>query len=337
VQSDPPQPASPPAAPRLSRAAVVSFFLGLLSPLLLLLTGVPAIVIGLSALRGVNVADGRLRGRRLAAAGIALGGLGCVLTVIGLAVLVYVTVHTRGQRLECENNLRRIGAAVNNYQTNNNAFPPAALPNAALPPDKRLSWLAALPPYLESTTRDAQRMKSLYDQLDVNAAWDAGPNATVAHTAAPLCICPAHAAGAPNPAPGHTDYVGMAGVGPNAAALPLTDPNAGIFGYNRTVRHTLQLDDVTAGVSEVLMATETERDNGPWTAGGPPTVRGLDRADAPYTGPGRPFGGMHPGGQNGLFADGSARFLNDDISPAVFETMTRLAQPPPTGPAQPAP
>ena len=72
------------------------------------------------------------------------------------------------------------------------------------------------------------------------------------------------------------------------------------------------------------MATETGRDNGPWTAGGPPTVRGVDPADAPYIGPGRAFGGLHPGGLNVLFADGSAEFMQDDVSPQFFETLTRF-------------
>ena len=318
--SDAPEtPSTPPAAP-VSRGAVVSFLLGLTAPLFLLLTGIPAVWIGLASLRGVNAAEGRLRGRRLALAGIGLGIAGCVLAVLGLAVVVYVTLHVRSQRLECENNLRRIGAAVGKYYDEHKAFPPGTLPNAGLPPEQRLSWLAALPPYLELKTRDGERMQSLYGQLDRNAAWDAGPNAAVAHSAAPLYVCPAHAGEDPNLAPGHTDYVGLAGVGPNAAELPLSDPNAGLFGYARTVT----LNDIQAGTSHVLMATETGRANGPWTAGGPPTVRGVDPADAPYVGPSRAFGGMHPGGLNVLFADGGAEFMADTVSPSFFETLTRL-------------
>ncbi len=216
-----------------------------------------------------------------------------------------------------------------NYHTTNGAFPPGTLPNAGLPPDKRLSWLSALPPFLEQKTRDAERMQSLYGKLDPSLAWDAGPNAAVAHSVAPVCVCPAHAAADPNLTPGHTDYVGLAGVGPDAATLPLSDPNAGMFGYDRTVKR----DDVTAGTSETLMATETGRANGPWTAGGPPTVRGVDPADAPYIGPGRAFGGLHPGGLNVLFADGSAEFMQDNVSPQFFETLTRLHR----GAAAPAP
>ncbi len=308
----------PPTAPALSRAAVVSFLLGLASPIFLFLTGIPAIWIGLNAVRAVHRAEGRLRGRRLAVAGMVLGGAGCIAAVLGLLMVVFYTLRVRSQQLECENHLRRLGAAVLNYHTTHDTFPPGTLPNPGLPPEKRLSWLSALPPFLEQKTRDAERMQSLYGQLDPSLAWDAGPNAAVAHTTAPVCICPAHAG--PNLAPGHTDYVGLAGVGPDAARLPLSDPNAGMFGYDRIVKR----DDLTAGASETLMATETGRANGPWTAGGPPTVRGLDPADALYIGPGRAFGGLHPGGLNVLFADGSAEFMKDDVLPQFFETLTRL-------------
>ena len=318
MQTDPPDESlTPPLVPGISRAAVVSFLLGLASPFFLILTGIPAVWIGLNAVRAVNAAEGRLRGRRLAVAGMVLGGAGCAAAVLGLLVIVFFTLHVRSQRLECENNLRRIGAAVLNYHTTNGAFPPGTLPNAGLPPDKRLSWLSALPPFLEQKTRDAERMRSLGGQLDPALAWDAGPNAAVAHTVAPVCVCPAHAGADPNLAPGHTDYVGLAGVGPDAATLPLSDPNAGMFGYDRTVKRS----DLTAGTSETLMATETGRANGPWTAGGPPTVRGVDPADAPYIGPGRAFGGLHAGGLNVLFADGSAEFMQDGVSPHVFEML----------------
>lgn len=95
---------------------------------------------------------------------------------------------------------------------------------------------------------------------------------------------------------------------------------AGVFGYDRTVGPA----DLTAGTSRTLLASETTRDNGPWTAGGRPTVRGIDPNDVPLLGPGRAFGGLHPGGLNVLWADGSAGFMEDTISPPLFESLTRV-------------
>ena len=143
-------------ASSLCARAVICFVLGLLSPALLFLTGVPALWTGVRALRLINASDGRLHGRRLAVAGMILGGLGCAAAVIGTLAIAFVELRVRSQRLECLNNLRQIGAAVLNYQSTNNAFPPGTLPNAALPPEKRLSWLTALPPFMEQKTKDAR-------------------------------------------------------------------------------------------------------------------------------------------------------------------------------------
>ena len=119
----------------------------------------------------------------------------------------------RSQRLECLNNLRRIGGAVLNYQSTNNAFPPGTVANAALPPDKRLSWLTTLPPFMDLKSKDARAAQTLYEQLDPVLAWDAGVNEPVAHAAALFCRCPAAPFVDPRFARGFTSYVGLAGVG----------------------------------------------------------------------------------------------------------------------------
>jgi hypothetical protein len=306
--------------PRLCTPAVVCFVFGALSPALLFLTGIPALWMGVRALRSINASDGRLRGRRLVIAGMVLGGLGCAAAVFGTLALVFVELRARGQRLECLNNLRQIGGAVLNYQSANSAFPPGTVPNAALPPEKRLSWLTTLPPFMEQKTKTARDAQTLYDRLDPSLAWDAGANAAVAHASVPFCRCPAHPFDDPGVIRGQTSYVGLAGVGRDAAELPRGNPLAGIFGYDRVVRRA----DLTAGATQTLLATETARDNKPWTAGGSATVRGLDRADAPYIGPGRAFGGMHPHGLNVLRADSGADFMTDDVAPGFFETLTRV-------------
>ena len=318
-----PEPLPDTPRPHISRGAVVSLVLGAASPLLLFLTGVPALWVGLISLRTINAAGGRLRGRRLAVAGMVLGGLGCAASVLGLLVIVFTTLQVRSQRLECLNNLRQVGDAVLKYEDAHKAFPPGTVANADLPPDRRLSWLTTLPPFMDQRTATAQTMQARGEQLDPALAWDAGADAAVAHTAAPLFRCPADAAHDPRVTPGLTDYVGLAGVGRDAADLKRGDPMAGVFGYDRTVTPK----ELTAGTTRTLIVTETARDNGPWTAGGPPTVRGLDPADKPYLGPGRAFGGLHPGGLNVLWADGSADFMEDGILAGVVrDADARLAR-----------
>jgi prepilin-type processing-associated H-X9-DG protein len=116
-------------------------------------------------------------------------------------------------------------------------------------------------------------------------------------------------------------YVGVAGIGADAAALPARHPHAGVFGYDRVTR----LRDLSDGVATTMVVVETTRGHGPWTAGGPTSVRGVDPATRPYIGRDRPFGGYHPGGANVAFADCSIRLVRDSIDPKVFEALSTVA------------
>jgi hypothetical protein len=117
-----------------------------------------------------------------------------------------------------------------------------------------------------------------------------------------------------------TNYVGAAGVGTDAAALPEGDRRAGFFGYDRKLRR----DEIKDGASATISVVETTQ-TGPWIAGGWPSARGLDPADRPYVGAGRPLGGIHPGGMQVAFADASCRFVRETVSPAVLEALVTTA------------
>jgi uncharacterized membrane-anchored protein len=64
--------------------------LGLLSLLLSVVTGIPAIWVGRRALKNINATDGDLRGRWAAWTGIALG---CLSVVVLIAVWIYLHTH----------------------------------------------------------------------------------------------------------------------------------------------------------------------------------------------------------------------------------------------------
>ena len=129
-----------------------------------------------------------------------------------------------------------------------------------------------------------------------------------------------------------TAYLGVAGVGPDADTLPPGDRRAGVFGLDRR----LALEDITDGTSNTLLVLESARDNGPWARGGAATLRGLDPAERPYLGAGRPFGGTHfaenslfgrgkPVGCNAAMADGAVRFLQEAVSPQTLEALATVA------------
>jgi prepilin-type processing-associated H-X9-DG protein len=313
-------------APRTSPAALASFVLGLASLALLALAGLPALYLGLRGVRAVNESGGRLRGLRLAVAGMALGAVTSAATLVGFAALVVVHLAVRSYQVECVNNLRRLGLAVHGHSDLHADAPPAGrgapfprgtVPNADLPPERRLGWLAEVLPFLV----EKGPYQSLPGKVDLRRGWEAPANAGALNTPVRYFLCPAHPHFDPAARPGLTHYVGLAGVDPDAARLPTGHPRAGVFGYDRVVR----LTDVTAGLSYTVMVAETARDNGPWLAGGPPTVRGVPPDEERYLGPGRPFGGMHPRGANLLWADASVRWVADTVPAENFRAQSTLA------------
>lgn len=305
---------------RFSKAALAAFVLALSSIGLSLVTALPALYVGVQAIRTINRDDGRLRGRSLAIAGLALSAVVTVLTVIGLVTMVLLYVQEKNHVAGCANNLRLIGLAVNRYSDlHDHHFPPGTVLNPALKPPERLSWEAAILPYLSEGGPAGKRWEKLAQEIAFKEAWDAPANAGLRRNLAPY-LCPAFARELPPGQVGLTSYVGIAGVGTDAATLPLTDANAGFFGYDRLLRET----DMSASLGATMTAIETMQENGPWPAGGPTTVRGVGPDDDRYLGLGAAFGGLHRNGANVLWADGSVRIVTEQINPDLFRDQARI-------------
>ncbi|HEY7159032.1 MAG TPA: DUF1559 domain-containing protein [Gemmataceae bacterium] len=306
---------------RLSKTAVLAFVLGVGSLLLSVVAALPALYVGWRAVRAINSSDGRLYGRRLAIAGLVLGIVTTFATLLGCVALILLPAQEKSHLAGCTNNLRLLGQAVNRYGDHNNGqFPPATVLNASLSPERRLSWEAAIVPHLSEGTAAGKKWEELAREIAFQEAWDAAANDTPRQKNVAPFLCPTFVRGFAEGRKGLTAYVGVAGVGDDAAALPLTDPRAGFFGYDRT----LTRDAITAGLSTTMVVVETTRDNGPWLAGGTPTVRGLDPDGERYIGLGQPFGGLHREGCNVLWADGSVRRVRDNVAPEVFRDTARI-------------
>ncbi len=223
-------------------------------------------------------------------------------------------------RAQCQNNLKQIALGGHQYHDAEGHWPVGTLPSEALPPEKRLSWQAALLPYLEQD--------GLYKALDRGAAWDGGKNATEARRPVRTFTCGIARSGNDE----KTSYVGVAGVGADAATFPLRDARCGLFGYDRRVKQK----DVADGLANTLLALDTSREPGAWAAGGGATVRGLDPQGQPYVARDGQFGLVHrdpptiqfarlPVEASSAFADGSVRMLADKVSPGVLEALATIA------------
>ncbi|VTT96937.1 Uncharacterized protein OS=Planctomyces brasiliensis (strain ATCC 49424 / DSM 5305 / JCM 21570 / NBRC 103401 / IFAM 1448) GN=Plabr_4569 PE=4 SV=1: SBP_bac_10 [Gemmataceae bacterium] len=264
-----------------------------------------------------------------------------VLAVAGLAVTLFVPwlANTRrvAIRAVCDNHMRQLGWGIGNYRDAAGRYPAGTVQGTNLPPEQRLSFYVSLLPYLE--------MNPFYEQFQLDAAWDVKPNNTVeiAHISYYVFECPqwrasprgeeqAARSAAVRGFSTLTPYVGMAGVGADAASRSAGAPGIGMFGYDRT----LKCEDVKDGLGSTIMLIESGTDLGPWLRGGPSTARPLELTDGPVTGEGRAFGGTHfrntlpfrppePVAFHVLLADASVREFRDTVSPQLLAALATVA------------
>jgi prepilin-type processing-associated H-X9-DG protein len=194
-----------------------------------------------------------------------------------------------------------------------------------LPPEQRLSYLVELLPFVEAAPRPP---------FDKTKPWDSEENKPHLFRYRNKegvekeghwghyrpWLCPSKPKETPLDQFSVTHYVGIAGIGHDAISRPSDAPGIGFFGYDRT----LSLNDIKNNLTNTLIVIETELINGPWVASGYPTVRGLVPDSPAYLGKGGQFGGIHRGGANALFADGSVRFLTDDMDRKLLEAMVSI-------------
>jgi hypothetical protein len=218
-------------------------------------------------------------------------------------------------RTQCANNFKQFGLTLENYRScNEEQFPPAGRPNDNLPLEKRLSWIVNLGPYIQSD--------NLYERMDTKKGWDAEENRYLAVRRMRLVECYAFPEGEPESTLVPSHYVGIAGLGPDAASLPAKDARAGFFGYERK----LHPKDLGERGSAILVAIETAQASGAWTVAGFPTLRDVEEGSDRYLGSWAPFGGTHRGGAQALFADASVRFLDNGLDSRVLEEMATVKE-----------
>ena len=212
------------------------------------------------------------------------------------------------RRTVSKNNLKQLGLAMHNYHDVYNHFPVGTQPDTDLQPEQRLSFFYSILPYMEQA--------ALYNQMRVSdkTRWDGDPLRRLTTVAVETF----HNPNLPTVLPHAAHYVGMAGVGEDAPELPVRHERAGIFGYDRKTRFR----DVLDGTSNTIMLTETNEVDIPWAAGGR-TLKSLTQE--PYVNGPDGIGSPTPGGCNVLMADGSVRFISEDIDPEMMRRLAAMA------------
>jgi len=227
--------------------------------------------------------------------------------LIGLLLPAVQAARETARRMACGNNLRQIGIGLHTYHDAQKSFPPGGIEpiSPKWPNGRQLAWSAFLLPFIEE--------RSLHEQIDFNKAFDSPENAEAAAQVVATYLCPSVARNSYLvDGRGACDYGGIYGeriTGPN-------NPPKGTMLYDKVIR----IRDITDGTTRTLIVSEDSAwKDGQW-------INALNIFDQAYPINQAPplendIRSEHPGGANGLFADGSVRFLDEQMD---LETLAAI-------------
>ena len=218
--------------------------------------------------------------------------------------------------------------AVHYYaDEHNREFPPPALPNPALAPEKRLSGLVLLLPYVgrrpqnvndewwERVRLDDEQSRlarDVFESIDLTKAWDDPANLKAAKTILPMFLAPQGGASLDGQGYATSHFAFVRGAdGVDNGAFPLK-------GKAVSVR------SITDGTVNTLGLGQIHSRLGPWIAAGPSTSRHVYHPSADSAAP--TFGGSDEGGCYFVNCDSYAYFLDTAKTDAkTLRNMTRQA------------
>jgi prepilin-type N-terminal cleavage/methylation domain-containing protein/prepilin-type processing-associated H-X9-DG protein len=238
-----------------------------------------------------------------------------VIAILGILIALLLpavqAAREAARRMSCSNNLRQMGIGLHNYHAAHQCFPPGGIePRTPLKPaGRQLAWSVFLLPFAEQ--------QNVYATLDMGKAFDSPVNATGAATVLPLYLCPS----TPHQTllhdgRGACDYGGIYGeriTSPN-------NPPKGAMLYDRAIR----IAEITDGTSHTLLVSEDSGfADGQW-------INARNVFDQAYPINQAPsfendIRSKHPGGANGLLADGAARFLPETMKSTVLAALCTRA------------
>jgi hypothetical protein len=232
--------------------------------------------------------------------------------------------------------IHQFAAAIKAYTQKHPGFPMGAymrLSNAERfnrkwAPDQRISWMAEIVRYLPQYIDEFGNDQGRYPMgIKPNQAWNEGANLHAAHTLVPQFL------GLKSPetewfvqypklpgAVAATQFVGIAGIGLDAAEDDTPMNRRGVFSYN----HATSMAEITDKPENTIAVLQVPQNyKTPWLAGGGSTVRGVPEKDSIV-----PFVCTDLDGKRGTYAimaNGDVRFIHDDIPDSLFQAMVTIA------------
>lgn len=250
------------------------------------------------------------------------------LAIVGVLVALLIpavqAAREASRRVQCLNNLKQHGLALNAYVGSVDAFPIGCLswpapPGGAAP---GWAWAAPLLPHLEQG--------SVYDAMNVDAPIDVAANLTARSATLAVFDCPSdhgpRGLAVASAVVGGTVEAAATSYAASQGADGAAQGGDGMFRVNKSVRPR----DVKDGLSNTFAVGERARFivRNAW-AGALGDGRGADQVLARMSSKGlevanpspASFGGAHPGATNFLTADGSARSFKTTAAPAVLRAF----------------
>jgi hypothetical protein len=232
--------------------------------------------------------------------------------------------------------VHQLAAALQAYAEKHRAFPRGAYDRASNPtrfnrpwePTQRVSWMAEVLRYLPQYVDEFGNNPGAYPLgIQPNLSWNEGGNLTAARMLVPQFL----SQNSPddqwrvhypkvNVPVAATHYVGLAGIGLDAAEEGTPSNRRGVFSYDRPT----QLAEITDGAAKTVAVVQVPPDfKTPWLAGGGSTVRGVPEKDSI-----RPFVCAEYNGKKGTYAimaNFDVRFITEDIPDSLFQAMVTIA------------
>ena len=237
-------------------------------------------------------------------------------------------VAGQGMLLAAKHPWKKLADAVKAMKDGGGTFPRGAatrrsvVARMGLPfaPEQRVSWMVEMLPALG--------YKNLHSQIDPEFAWNAAANLRAARAWIPEFLDPAQESrtwraelsSVTGRDLGATHFIGLTGIGDNAADLPDKPEFAarlGIFGYERQTKVADVIDGLDKTIFAIQVLPSVAR---PWIRGGGATLQGIAPTDSFL-----PFRLLQTNGDFGAYAimcDGSIRFIRTGIPDNLFKAMT---------------
>jgi hypothetical protein len=220
---------------------------------------------------------------------VSIGLLGVTVLVATFFAPSLTRTPAAARELQCRDNLRRIGLAMQRYHEVHGSFPPAYVADENGKPMH--SWRVLLLPYL-----DEQR---LFREYDFSSPWDSPENVRLARRMPAVYACPEDT----DAAFGDTSYVVVNGTG-----VVFDGPNK------------MPAQEISDGLGNTILVVESVGGGVPWTAPRDlevgSTSLSINRDDE------RGMGSNHrAGGAHFLMGDGSVYFFSDRVPTEAIEAM----------------